>query len=135
MASLFGLYLIHNCLARDATARFKYRRHSRVRLSGFCLRRNSRMMNLTFLRLVNLARRSDTRCGLRRYENIPISRGPITDKATDTALRTWCDKGAALGVNMLVVHGSTQPESFDTAQHLVADEIRIRIVMGDQPPD
>lgn len=57
------------------------------------------------------------------------------DKAADTALRAWCDKVAALGVDMLVERGFVQPATFDEAKNLVAEEIRIRILMGDRPPD
>jgi hypothetical protein len=56
------------------------------------------------------------------------------DKAADTALRAWCHKVAALGVDMLIERGLALPDSFDAAKNLVAEEIRIRIVMGDRPP-
>lgn len=57
------------------------------------------------------------------------------DKEADAALRAWCDKVAALGVDMLIEHGLVQPGSFDIAKNLVAEEIRIRVVMGDPPSD
>ena len=52
------------------------------------------------------------------------------DRAADTVLRTWCDKVAALGVDMLVEHGLVQPSTFDAAKNLVAEEIRIRTSYG-----
>jgi hypothetical protein len=56
------------------------------------------------------------------------------EKAADT-LRAWCDKVAALGVDMLVEQGLVLPANFDAATKLVAEEIRIRIFMGDKPPN
>ena len=56
------------------------------------------------------------------------------DKTTDAELRAWCDKVAAVGVDMLLEHGLVQPASFDAAKNLISEEIRIRIVMGDRPP-
>ncbi len=57
------------------------------------------------------------------------------DKTADTALRAWSDKVAALGVEMLVERGFVQPSTFDEARNLVAGKIRIRVLMGDRPPD
>jgi hypothetical protein len=49
-------------------------------------------------------------------------------------LTIWCSKVASLGVDMLLEHQIVKRSDFDLAVALVAEEIRIRILLGDQPP-
>jgi hypothetical protein len=55
-------------------------------------------------------------------------------KSADDQLHAWCSKVASLGVDMLLEHQIVKRSDFDLAVALVAEEIRIRILLGDQPP-
>ncbi len=53
--------------------------------------------------------------------------------AEDT-LESWSEKVAALGVDVLVDNGLIQKADFERATSIVAEEIRIRLAIGDYPP-
>lgn len=57
------------------------------------------------------------------------------NQTSDNTLQEWCDKVATLGVNMLLENGIINREAFDIAVKLVSEEIRIRILMRDRPPN
>jgi hypothetical protein len=56
------------------------------------------------------------------------------DKSANDKLLTWCEKVASLGVDMLLENNLVKRDDFDLAVTLVAEEIRIRILIGDRPP-
>jgi hypothetical protein len=56
------------------------------------------------------------------------------NETTDAKLQAWCEKVASLGSDMLVERGIIKREVVAIAAQLIAEEIRIRIVMGDKPP-
>jgi hypothetical protein len=47
---------------------------------------------------------------------------------------SWSEKVAGLGVDMLVDHGLIKKQDFDRATGIVAEEIRVRLAIGDYPP-
>jgi hypothetical protein len=47
---------------------------------------------------------------------------------------SWSRTVAALALDALVDHGLLKREDFDAALEIAAEEIRIRLVMGDYPP-
>jgi predicted RNA-binding protein associated with RNAse of E/G family len=47
---------------------------------------------------------------------------------------SWSEEVAALGVDMLVDHGLIQREDFERATKIVAEEILVRLRIGDYPP-
>jgi hypothetical protein len=49
-------------------------------------------------------------------------------------VKTWCDTVAALGVDVLVDHELVRKEDFERATEIVAEEILVRLSMGDYPP-
>ncbi len=49
-------------------------------------------------------------------------------------MESWSEKVAALGVDVLVDNGLIQKADFERATSIVAEEIRIRLAMGDYPP-
>lgn len=49
-------------------------------------------------------------------------------------VETWCDSVAGLGVDMLVDHGLIKKEDFEKASAIVAEEILVRLSIGDYPP-
>jgi len=54
--------------------------------------------------------------------------------STEKTISSWSEEVAALGVDMLVDHGLVQKADFDRATKIVAEEIRIRLAIGDYPP-
>jgi hypothetical protein len=56
------------------------------------------------------------------------------DKSANDKLQAWCKKVASLGVDMLLQNNLVKRDDFDLAVTLVAEEIRVRILMGDRPP-
>jgi uncharacterized protein YqgQ len=48
---------------------------------------------------------------------------------------SWCKMVAALGVDMLIDYGLIKKEDFDRATAIVAEEILVRLSMGDYPPN
>jgi hypothetical protein len=54
--------------------------------------------------------------------------------SAEETITTWSEKVAGLGVDMLVDHGLIKRADFDRAASIVADEIRIRLAIGDYPP-
>jgi hypothetical protein len=56
------------------------------------------------------------------------------DKSANDKLQTWCEKVATLGVDMLLQNNLVKRDDFDLAVKLVAEEIRIRLLMRDRPP-
>jgi len=54
--------------------------------------------------------------------------------SADDTLESWSEKVAALGVDVLVDNGLIQKANFERATSIVAEEIRIRLAMGDYPP-
>jgi len=53
---------------------------------------------------------------------------------SEQTITTWSEKVAGLGVDMLVDHGLIKKEDFERATSIVAEEIRVRLVIGDYPP-
>lgn len=49
-------------------------------------------------------------------------------------MESWSEKVAGLGVDMLVDNGLIQKADFELAKSIVAEEIRIRLALGDYPP-
>lgn len=49
-------------------------------------------------------------------------------------VKEWCEIVAGLGVDMLVDHGLLQKEDFEKATSIVAEEILVRLSIGDYPP-
>jgi hypothetical protein len=49
-------------------------------------------------------------------------------------IQSWAEKVAALGVDMLVDSGLIKNEDVNKAKAIVAQEIQIRLAMGDYPP-
>ena len=47
---------------------------------------------------------------------------------------SWSRSVAALALDVLVDHGLLKREDFEAALQLAAEEIRIRLEMGDYPP-
>jgi hypothetical protein len=54
--------------------------------------------------------------------------------SADDTLESWSEKVAALGVDVLVDNGLIQKADFERATSIVAEEIRIRLAIGDYPP-
>jgi len=50
-------------------------------------------------------------------------------------LRGWCQKIAASAVDALADNSIVDRKQFERARDLVAEEILIRLAMGDRPPD
>jgi hypothetical protein len=48
--------------------------------------------------------------------------------------KSWCEKVAALGVDILIDCELVKKEDFDKAKAIVAEEILVRLSMGDYPP-
>jgi len=48
--------------------------------------------------------------------------------------KSWSEDVAALGVDMLVDHGLIRKEDFERATKIVAEEILVRLSLGDYPP-
>lgn len=51
----------------------------------------------------------------------------------ESSLYSWCENVAALAVDMLVDHGLLKKEDFERAVELVAEEILVRLTIGDYP--
>jgi uncharacterized protein YqgQ len=49
-------------------------------------------------------------------------------------IQSWCESMAELGVGMLVDSGLIKKEDFAKATAIVAEEILVRLTMGDYPP-
>jgi predicted RNA-binding protein associated with RNAse of E/G family len=49
-------------------------------------------------------------------------------------IQSWCESVAELGVDMLVDSGLIKKEDFAKATAIVAEEILVRLTMGDYPP-
>jgi len=49
-------------------------------------------------------------------------------------IQSWCEKVAALGVDMLVDSGLVKKEDVNKAKAIIAQEIQVRLTMGDYPP-
>ena len=49
-------------------------------------------------------------------------------------IQSWCESVAGLGVDMLVDSGLIKKEDFAKAAAIVANEILVRLAMGDYPP-
>jgi hypothetical protein len=47
---------------------------------------------------------------------------------------SWCKMVAGLGVDILMDYGLIKAEDFDQATAIVAEEILVRLVIGDYPP-
>lgn len=56
------------------------------------------------------------------------------NETTDAKVRAWCENVASLGADMLVEHGIIKRDAVEIATQIIAEEIRMRIVMGDKPP-
>ena len=54
--------------------------------------------------------------------------------STPKTQASWSEEVAALGVDMLVDHGLIRKEDFDRATKIVAEEILVRLSIGDYPP-
>ena len=54
--------------------------------------------------------------------------------STEDTITAWSEKVAELGVDMLVDHGLIKKEDFQRATSIVAEEIRVRLAIGDYPP-
>jgi len=54
--------------------------------------------------------------------------------STEDTITTWSEKVAGLGVDMLVDHGLIKKADFERATSIVAEEIRVRLAIGDYPP-
>jgi hypothetical protein len=54
--------------------------------------------------------------------------------SADDTLKSWSKKVAALGVDVLVDNGLIQKADFERATSIIAEEIRIRLAIGDYPP-
>jgi len=54
--------------------------------------------------------------------------------SAEETITTWSDKVAGLGVDMLVDHGLIRKADFERATSIVAEEIRVRLAIGDYPP-
>ena len=50
------------------------------------------------------------------------------------AVKDWCKQVAIFGVDMLVDHGLLKKEDLDRAADIVAEEILVRLALGDYPP-
>jgi len=53
---------------------------------------------------------------------------------TDLNMKDWSDNVAALAVDMLIDYGFVRKEDFDKAADVVAEEILVRLSVGDYPP-
>ena len=49
-------------------------------------------------------------------------------------VKSWCEKVAALGVDVLIDGELLKREDFERAKAIVAEEILVRLSMGDYPP-
>jgi hypothetical protein len=49
-------------------------------------------------------------------------------------LESWCKEVAALGVDMLIDAGLIRKKDASTATAIIAEEIQVRLAMGDYPP-
>jgi hypothetical protein len=49
-------------------------------------------------------------------------------------IQSWCESVAGLGVDMLVDSGLIRKEDYTKATAIVAEEILVRLAMGDYPP-
>ena len=54
--------------------------------------------------------------------------------ATKETITSWSEKVAALGVDALVDQGLIKKADFQRASSIVAEEIRVRLAVGDYPP-
>jgi hypothetical protein len=54
--------------------------------------------------------------------------------STEVTITSWSHKVAGLGVDMLVDHGLIKKADFERATSIVAEEIRVRLAIGDYPP-
>jgi hypothetical protein len=54
--------------------------------------------------------------------------------SVDADISSWCRKVAELGVDVLVDCELVRKENFDQATAIVAEEIMVRLNMGDYPP-
>ena len=52
----------------------------------------------------------------------------------EETITSWSRKVAELGVDMLVDHGLIQKADFERATSIVAEEIQVRLAIGDYPP-
>jgi len=48
--------------------------------------------------------------------------------------RDWCDRVAALAVDSLLRCGLVEKHDFERAVSVVAEEVRVRLCLGDYPP-
>jgi len=53
----------------------------------------------------------------------------------ESTQKSWAEKVAGLGVDMLVDHGLVKKKDFARATAIVAEEILVRLSMGDHPPN
>jgi hypothetical protein len=53
--------------------------------------------------------------------------------AEDTQ-KSWSEKVAGWGVDMLVDHGLIKKQDFERATGIMAEEILVRLAIGDYPP-
>jgi len=51
----------------------------------------------------------------------------------EETITAWSEKVAGWGMDMLVEHGLLKKADFDRATSIVAEEIRVRLAMGDYP--
>jgi hypothetical protein len=56
------------------------------------------------------------------------------DSPAPQQVRDWCKQVAIFGVDMLVDHGLLKKEDLDRAADIVAEEILVRLALGDYPP-
>lgn len=52
----------------------------------------------------------------------------------EKTIRSWSEMVAGLGVDMLVDHGLIDRADFERAKTIVAEEIFVRLALGDYPP-
>ena len=59
---------------------------------------------------------------------------PVLDMNIEENQKSWSERVAALGVDLLVDHGLIKKQDFERATSIVAEEILVRLAVGDYPP-
>ena len=55
-------------------------------------------------------------------------------KKEEEEIQDWCKSVASLSVDVLVDSGLVKKEDFNQAVDIVAEEILVRLIVGDYPP-
>ena len=58
----------------------------------------------------------------------------MNNETIETTIKSWSESVAALGVDMLVDYGLIEKKDFEKATAIVAEEIHVRLCIGDYPP-